>query len=86
MQASPKGLAILVRAGSAAQITFEAPLGLFIKLGLCRKSLGVMAPNATQRTALEKDRCADPLTIANGKFLNIKNQAVHIKVCTPDGR
>ena len=86
VQTPAKGLAIGVLAGNAAKSAIAATRRICPKLGRGREPLGVVAPRTTQRATLKKDRGANTLTIANGKFLYIKNQSVHIKVCTPDGR
>ena len=86
VQTSPKRLAIGMVARQAAKSAIAAARGVCPKLGRWQESLGVVTPRATQRTPLEKDSGANSLAVANGKFLYIKNQTVHIKVCTPDVR
>ena len=54
---------------SAKRALFTAKHQLFfIKL-----TLRIMAPKATQRTTLEKDRCPYTVTVAHGEFLNVKD-------------
>ena len=86
VQTPLKGLAVGMLAGLAAKPTSLATRSIYPKLGSWRKTFGVMTPDATQRTSLEKDRGANPLAVPDGKFLNVKNQSVHIKACTPDVR
>ena len=83
MQAPAKGLAIGVRATIAAKAALQAAVAQLVKLGQGRQSLGVMAPCTAQGATLKKDCCANSLTVANGKFFDIKNRCFHITVCTP---
>jgi hypothetical protein len=43
----------------------------------CGQAFGIVTPHATQRTALKKDRCADTVTVMNGKAFDFKNCSGH---------
>ena len=43
-------------------------------LGMHGQTLGIMAPHAAQRAALQKDCAAYSGTVKNGKFLNVKDE------------
>jgi hypothetical protein len=66
------------RADGSALLTADAFVPQKGKLTFLRFTFGVMAPDAVQRTALEKDDRADALAIVERKMLDIENmRGVH---------
>ena len=54
-----------------ASTATDALLLHVLKLGLFLLGLGVVAPRASQGTALEKHRCADPWAVVHAKPLDL---------------
>ncbi len=66
-------------------LTHAALYAVFLmEHNLCIGNIGlrIMAPQTTQRTALEKYRGADTGAVIYGKMLDVKNGACHIVVLT----
>jgi hypothetical protein len=77
MQAAAEGLTFGMGAFFPAFAAGEAPGLLHVQLGYGGQPLRIVAPPASERTALHEHRGADAGTIAQGKALDIENCSCH---------
>ena len=66
-------------AGTASDALFRVEFDLPFSF----QSFGIVAPETAERTALQKDRRADPRAVVDGKLLNIENAAFHAPASFP---
>ena len=77
MQTSPERLAIRMSARAAAKSAILAPVLTDVKLGQVGKPLGIVAPDATQRTAFEKDRSPHSVAVVLREFFYVKDSTFY---------
>ena len=77
MKASAKGLTVLVRAFASAKSAARTVVLRYVELLFGQKSLGVMTPDASERTSLEKNGSPYTASVVYGKLLDIEYQADH---------
>lgn len=56
----------------------NTPCLVYARLGIASYALGVAAPSAAQRTALEKQFRSNPRPVVNCIMLNVKNVTLHL--------
>ena len=77
MQAPAETATFRMCARFSANTAAGAAVLLDIKLTRGLKPLGIVAPNATKRTALEKDRRSDAAPVIQREFLDIEDNSLH---------
>ena len=77
--------AVIFRRHPAAAAAVRAPFGVEDPLGNASLAFGIVAPQAAQRAALEKDGGADAGAVADAELLNIEKKPLHLTATPPAG-